>query len=80
MTIEEYASKWAVVEYRAVAEYDYKEFCTPSRQSIFYRWAADDPDSPIAAALKDGVPEQEVEAQFDAAYQDMLAILSRMEG
>lgn len=79
MTIEEYASKWAVVEHRAVAEYD-KEFCTPSRQSIFYRWAVDDPDSPIAAALKAGTPEQEVEGQFHAAYQDMLALLARMEG
>ena len=80
MTIEEYASKWAVVEHRAVAEYDYKEFCTPSRRDIFYRWAVDDPDSPIAAALKAGTPEQEVAEKFDAAYQDMLTLLDRMEG
>lgn len=78
ITIEEYASKWATVDHRAALKCP--EYIAPSRRQIFFQWAVADPDSPIAAALKDGVPEQEVETQFDDAYDQMLNILARMEG
>lgn len=78
MTIEEYAMKWATVDHGATL--NCPEYIAPSRRQIFFQWAVADPDSPIAAALKAGTPEQEVEGQFDAAYDLMLAMLRRMEG
>ena len=78
MTIEEYAMKWATVDHGATIKTP--EYIAPSRRQIFFQWAVADPDSPIAAALKAGTPEQEVETQFDAAYDLMLSMLRRMEG
>jgi hypothetical protein len=83
MTIGEYAEKWAVVESRALEklpnpqpfQYEFRSW----RLEIFYEWAKDDKDSPIAEALRDGVPDDQVFGEFSNAYSDMLAILHKFK-
>jgi hypothetical protein len=92
MTIGEYAEKWAVVENRALEKISNPPsnrksgFCSVNplqyefrswRLEIFYEWAKDDKDSPIAEALRNGVPNDEVFGEFENAYSDMLAILHK---
>lgn len=79
MTIEEYASKWAVVEHRAVMEHDCNDFSSPSRQEIFYQWAVADKDSPIYWAILAGQDQMAVKEKFDTAYEQMLTLLERFD-
>jgi hypothetical protein len=86
MTIGEYASKWAVVEHNAlnnmgriVRGHEEEVIIRTERRTIFYQWAKDDPESPIAAALKRGIDEDSVESVFNNAYGDMLEMLWKFD-
>jgi hypothetical protein len=77
MTIQEYAAKWAVVEFNSDTAGCPESHRTTNRQ-IFFEWAVRDEDSPIHAALASGEPEESVQEQFDAGFNNMLAILTKM--
>jgi hypothetical protein len=89
MTIEEYASKWAVVEHQALAKLgrEPQHYSHPARdfyiredrRKIFFEWAKDDPESPIADALRDGTDPSKVEKAFGEAYLAMLQILWKLD-
>jgi hypothetical protein len=89
MTIGEYASKWAVVEHNALknlgsnsrmpSTHEEAVLIRVERRTIFFEWAKDDPESPIAEALKNGTDEDSVEDEFNSAYGDMLQILWKLD-
>lgn len=86
-TIQEYASKLAVLEHRSILAEGMEgppmacfSLVREYRRSIFFGWAKDDPDSPIADAIRNGTPEQEVEESFNSSYNDMLAVLWKLDG
>ena len=79
MTIGQYASKWAVVEHKA--EYRNRPLWSRyDRQQIFFNWAVDDLESPIRKAIDSGAIEEDIHAEFDAAFEEMMSLLARMEG
>jgi len=82
ITIQEYASKLAVLEHRSIlAEgLDGLNTIRDYRRAIFFEWAKDDKDSPLAEAIRNGTPEQEVEESFNSSYNDMLRVLWKLDG
>jgi hypothetical protein len=82
MTIGEYAAKWAIVEHRALEKIPNNQLdyiFRSGRLEIFYEWAKDDKESPIAEALRNGVPDEQVYEEFSNTYGDMLAILHKFK-
>lgn len=79
MTIAQYASKWAVVEHRANLKNN-PLWVRATRQNIFFQWAEADEDSPIFKALQKGANRDDIKDKFDAAFDQMMTLLSKMEG
>ena len=74
--LDQYAAKWATAEHQGTKRpSDY----IGSAKSVFFEWARDDKDSPVAKLMSVGVSEDTVKSLFDNAFKDQLELLRKLD-
>lgn len=69
MTIEQYATTYAIIESGAIH----------SSMNTFFKWAKEDKESPIAKAIESGDTEEKVWETYLNAYTDAQKIIAKFE-
>ena len=79
--IEEYASRWAETESRVLQKNAMTDdlYIREGRRQIFFAWAVDDKFGPVAQKINAGTPIEDVEQEFNNAYDNMLKILWKLQ-